>query len=82
MKRRGFFGTLAGLALAPFGLKAAKPMTYKGVPIVWVPYMQEDGPEPLYVRDWPEGMSELHVRIVENQCALREDMIRWGVSTS
>ena len=25
MRRRGFFGTLAGLVMAPFGVKAAEP---------------------------------------------------------
>ena len=50
MKRRGFFGALAGLALAPFGVKATepkpppfgwrvKPITLDGVPIVSVPKM-------------------------------------------
>ena len=59
MRRRGFFGTLAGLALAPFGVKAAKPITYKGVPIVYVPRMNmhEDlqEPEPVYVSWSREG---------------------------
>lgn len=38
MKRRSFFGALAGLLLAPFAVKAKeKPVTIRGVPVLFIP---------------------------------------------
>lgn len=80
MRRRGFFGALAGLALAPLGVKAAEPVTYKGVHLAWVPYMQEDWWEPVefgFEKSRQMGMSSMARQHLEDMARLEEDAL-WG----
>lgn len=86
MKRRSFFGALAGLALAPFVPRKSVP-TYKGHPIPWEPYCSEEDAERICQADdgeliWGEHRScryENALRITKDEYEGLEDKFYGGV---